>query len=259
MPSLASLTSLRRDLASLNDPPKAAFLQGFFKTAPGQYGHGDRFRGITVPVLRRLAKRYRHLAFDDAAALLESEWHEDRLVALFLLMNLYDKGAPPLRAKIHRHYLARVAERVNNWDLVDTSAAYLVGGHLANEAGKGGADTSLLNTLARDKNLWRRRVAIVATHHFIRAQRFGETLRIAEALLHDHEDLIHKATGWMLREMGKKDVAPLLAFLDRHAAVMPRTMLRYALEKLPERTRKEYMARKHATPEPRAHDAPPPR
>lgn len=237
MPSLADL---RRDLVALNDPPKAAFLQGFFKTAPGQYGHGDRFRGITVPVQRKLARQYRHLPFEDAAALLESEWHEDRLVALFLLMHLYDKGAPPLRAKIHKHYLARVAERVNNWDLVDTSAAYLVGSHLANHA----ADTSLLDKLARDKNLWRRRVAIVATHHFIRAQRFGETLRIAEALLHDREDLIHKATGWMLREMGKRDVAPLLLFLDRHAAVMPRTMLRYALEKFPEKTRKEYMRKK---------------
>jgi 3-methyladenine DNA glycosylase AlkD len=244
MTTQPSLAALRRALVSLNDPPKAAFLQGFFKTAPGQYAAGDRFRGITVPVQRKLAKEYRHLSFDDAAALLESEWHEDRLVALFLLMDQYDKGPPPLRAKIHKHYLARIATQVNNWDLVDTSAAYLVGGHLANHVIPEGGDTALLDKLVRDKNLWRRRVAIVATHHFIRKQRFGETLRIAEALLNDREDLIHKATGWMLREMGKKDVAPLRLFLDSHAAVMPRTMLRYALEKFPEKTRKEYMQKR---------------
>ncbi len=238
--SAPTLQTLRRELAALNDPAKASFLQGFFKTGPGQYGHGDRFRGITVPVLRKLAKAWRHLSFGDAAALLESEWHEDRLVALFLMMQAYEAGAPPLRAKIHTHYLARVATQVNNWDLVDTSAARLVGRHLAEYA----EDTSLLDALARDGNLWRRRVAIVATHHFIRMGVFGETLRIAEALRGDREDLIHKATGWMLREMGKKDVAPLVDFLDRYAASMPRTMLRYALERLPERSRKEYMQRK---------------
>jgi 3-methyladenine DNA glycosylase AlkD len=136
--------------------------------------------------------------------------------------------------------LNSIADRVNNWDLVDSSAPQLVGFHLA-EYGCG--DASLLDKLARDKNLWRRRVAIVSTLHFIRKQRFGETLRISEALLGDKEDLIHKATGWMLREMGKKNVAPLHAFLDRHAAMMPRTMLRYAIEKFPEKTRKEYLAR----------------
>ena len=246
MTSPPSLASLRRELVALNDPAKAAFLQGFFKTAPGQYGHGDRFRGITVPVLRKLAKTWRHLSLEDAAALLESEWHEDRLAALFLLMALYTKSAPPVRAKIHRHYVSRIATRVNNWDLVDASAATLVGAHLAEYA----ADTSLLDTLARSPNLWRRRVAIVATHYFIRRGSFGETLRIAAAVLGDREDLIHKATGWMLREMGKRDVAPLLAFLDRHAATMPRTMLRYALEKFPEKTRQEYMARKPKSPDP---------
>lgn len=235
-----SLASLRRDLTRLTNPAKAAFLQGFFKTGPGQYAEGDRFRGITVPEQRKLAKAYRDLTFDDASDLLESEWHEDRLVALFLLNEQYAKGTPARRFAIHRRYVSRIRERVNNWDLVDSSAPQLVGAHLA-EYGEG--DTSLLDTLARDKNLWRRRVAIVATHHFIRAQRFGETLRIAEALLQDREDLIHKATGWMLREMGKKDVAPLRAFLDKHAAAMPRTMLRYALEKFPEAVRKGYMAR----------------
>jgi 3-methyladenine DNA glycosylase AlkD len=237
MPTLASL---RKELTRLTNPPKAAFLQGFFKTGPGQYAEGDRFRGITVPELRKLAKTYRDLSLEDASTLLESEWHEDRLVALFLLIDQYAKGTPAMRFKIHRLYLARIATQVNNWDLVDSSAPQLVGFHLAEY---GGGDTSLLDKLARDKNLWRRRVAIVATHHFIRRGSFGDTLRIAEALLGDREDLIHKATGWMLREMGKKDVAPLRMFLDRHAAAMPRTMLRYAIERLQERERKAYMTR----------------
>lgn len=241
MSGLPSLAALRRDLTRLTNPAKAAFLQGFFKTGPGQYAAGDKFRGITVPEQRKLAKSYRHLSFDDAALLLESEWHEDRLMALYLLIDQYERGVPPVRAKIHKHYLARVATQVNNWDLVDTSAAYLVGGHLAQFAE---GDHSILDKLARDKNLWRRRVAIVATHFFIRKQRFDDTLRIAEALLGDREDLIHKATGWMLREMGKKDVAPLQAFLERHAATMPRTMLRYAIEKFPEKTRKTYLGMK---------------
>jgi 3-methyladenine DNA glycosylase AlkD len=237
---MTTLATLRKELNRLTNPPKAAFLQGFFKTGPGQYAEGDRFRGITVPEQRKLAKTYRHLSFDDAASLLESEWHEDRLVALFLLIDQYAKGTPAVRARIHKLYLSRIADSVNNWDLVDSSAATLVGGHLA-EYGSG--DTALLDKLARDKNLWRRRVGIVATHHFIRKGSFGETLRISEALLGDREDLIHKATGWMLREMGKKDVAPLQLFLERHAPTMPRTMLRYAIEKFPEKTRKAYLAK----------------
>ncbi len=239
---MSSLSSLRAELRRLTDREKAAFLQGFFKTGPGQYAEGDRFRGITVPVQRALAKRYRHLDFDDAAELLESEWHEDRLVALFLLMHRYEKGVPPERARIHRHYLARVATRVNNWDLVDSSAPTLVGAHLF-EAG----DASLLARLARDENLWRRRVGIVATLHFIRRGVFAPTLRVAELLLGDRHDLIHKATGWMLREMGKKDAAPLREFLDAHAAVMPRTMLRYAIERMPERERRKYLKAKELT------------
>ncbi len=234
---MTTLSSLRSELRRLTDPDKASFLQGFFKTGPGQYGEGDRFRGITVPVLRKLAREFRRLSFDDAAALLESEWHEDRLVALFLLIEQYARAAPPLRAKIHKHYLARVATQVNNWDLVDTSAPALAGAHLF-DAG----DASPLERLARDKNLWRRRVGIVATLHFIRQGVFTPTLRVAEILLGDREDLIHKATGWMLREMGKKDLAPLRGFLDAHAAAMPRTMLRYAIERMTEKERRRYMA-----------------
>ena len=138
--------------------------------------------------------------------------------------------------RIHKHYLTRVAERVNNWDLVDSSAAALVGAHLFE-----GGDVTLLEKLAREKNLWRRRVGIVATHYFIRKGVFTPTLNVATLLLHDKEDLIHKATGWMLREMGKKDLSPLREFLDAHAATMPRTMLRYAIERMTEKERKAYM------------------
>jgi 3-methyladenine DNA glycosylase AlkD len=238
---MTTLRDLQRDLTRLTDPRKGEFLQRFFKTGPGQYAEGDRFRGITVPELRKLTKAHRDVSFDDAAALLESPWHEDRLAALFLLIDRYAAGTPAARHRIHRLYLGSIADRVNNWDLVDSSAPQLVGFHLA-EYGDG--DSSLLDKLARDKNLWRRRVGIVSTLHFIRKRSFGDTLRIAEALLGDKEDLIHKATGWMLREMGKKDVAPLRAFLDRHAAAMPRTMLRYAIERLPEKERKAYMEKR---------------
>lgn len=235
----SSLKKIQAELARLSDPAKAAHSDRFFKTGPGQYGEGDRFRGITVPQLRALAKTHRGVSREDAMQLLASGWHEDRLTALYLLVELYAKGTPETRFKIHSGYLACIQERVNNWDLVDSSAPQLVGAHLETY---GGGDRSLLDTLARDSNLWRRRVAMVATLHFIRSGSYGETLRIAEALLGDGEDLIHKATGWMLREMGKRDVAPLRAFLDRYAAIMPRTMLRYALEKLPEAERRAYMA-----------------
>jgi 3-methyladenine DNA glycosylase AlkD len=235
---MAPLKTIHAELERLSDPARASSAQRFFKTGPREYAEGDRFRGINVPELRKLAKTHRDLPFGDIAELLESEWHEDRLTALLLLLGRYSAGTPAMRHKVHRLYLSRIAARVNNWDLVDSSAAPLVGAHLAEY---GGGDSSLLDRLARDRNLWRRRVGIVATHHFIRAGSYGETLRIAAALLGDREDLIHKATGWMLREMGKRDLAPLRAFLDRHAPAMPRTMLRYAIEKFPERARREYL------------------
>jgi 3-methyladenine DNA glycosylase AlkD len=244
-PLLPTLRDLRRELEKGNDPARAAFYKRFFKCGPGQYGEGDTFRGgFTVPQIRVLARAYRHLSFEDAAALLDSPWHEDRQLALIHLVSLYERGAPPLREKIHRLYLRHVGSGVNNWDLVDGSAPQLVGAHL--EAMRAGGDPAaplrMLEKMARDKNLWKRRVAVVATLHFIRRGSYGEVLRLSEILLNDREDLMHKATGWMLREMGKREVAPLVSFLDRYAAVMPRTMLRYALEKFPEDTRKKYRA-----------------
>jgi 3-methyladenine DNA glycosylase AlkD len=259
MPSPKSpptLAGLRKELQKGNDPARAAFLKRFFKCGPGEYGEGDAFRGgFTVPQVRALARAYRHLSVEDAAALLDSEWHEDRQLALFHLVHLFERGAPPQRARIHKLYLRQVGKGVNNWDLVDGSAPQIVGGYFApSRAGEAGGDGGLLDRWARDKNLWRRRVAMLATFHGIKRGRFGDALRIAETLLEDREDLIHKAAGWMLREVGKRDLAPLDAFLEKHAARMPRTMLRYAIEKYPEAARRKWMAMK--APAPRAEPAP---
>jgi 3-methyladenine DNA glycosylase AlkD len=237
---MKTLRDLRRELEAGNDLTRAAFFKRFFKCGPGEYGEGDAFRGgFTVPQVRALAREYRHLSFEDAAELLESPWHEDRQLALIHLVRLFEKGVPPLREKIYKAYLKQVGKGINNWDLVDGSAPQIVGGWLSQIPAPERA--AFLEKWARDKNLWRRRVAVLATFHGIRRGTYGDALRVAEILLGDREDLIHKASGWMLREAGKRDIAPLVAFLDKHAAVMPRTMLRYALEKFPAATRKKYM------------------
>jgi 3-methyladenine DNA glycosylase AlkD len=214
---------------------RGAHSQGFFKTGPGQYGEGDKFLGLTVPVMRTLVRKYR--ALDDASTLelLSSPWHEERLVALMLFVEGYDRGDDSRRARIHRTYLANT-RHINNWDLVDASAGDIVGGHLD------ARDITLLERLARSENLWERRIAIVSTFHFIKRNEFRPTLMIAALLLRDPHDLIHKAVGWMLREVGKRDRRTLDDFLKKHYQRMPRTMLRYAIERHPERIRKKYLA-----------------
>ena len=231
----ASLSKLRRDIRALGSPERAKHSLRFFRTGPGQYGEGDKFFGLSVPEMRAIAKQHRDLAHDEVLELLQSPWHEDRVVALLLLVDGYKRGDDAWRQKIHRAYLANT-RRINNWDLVDMSAGQVVGGHL------NATDISLLEKLARSKDLWERRIAIVATFHFIKQKQLAPTLRIAEMLLHDTHDLIHKAVGWMLREVGKKDRAVLDAFLAKHYRDMPRTMLRYAIERHPEATRKRYLA-----------------
>lgn len=221
-------------LRELADPEDARFLQGYFRTGPGQYGEGDRFLGIRVPAVRKLVREYRGLPLDAVAALLRSPWHEGRLLALLLMVDAYGRGAAGGREAIHRLYLDSTAY-VNNWDLVDTSAPGIVGAHL--RAG----DDGLLERLARSKSLWERRIAIIATQHLIRRGEFGATLRIAERLVDDGHDLIHKAVGWMLREVGNRDRAAEEAFLRRHHRTMPRTMLRYAIEKFPPELRQAYL------------------
>jgi 3-methyladenine DNA glycosylase AlkD len=230
-----ALTALRTELHELADPVRGVHSQRFFKTGPGQYGEGDKFLGLTVPMMRGLVRKYRQL--DDASALelLDSSWHEERLVALMLMVEAYGRGDDSRRARIHRAYLANTRQ-INNWDLVDASAGDIVGGHL--EA----ADIALLERLAGSENLWERRIAIVSTFHFIKRNEFRPTLKVAELLLRDPHDLIHKAAGWMLREVGKRDRKMLDGFLKKHYQQMPRAMLRYAIERHPERIRKQYLA-----------------
>jgi 3-methyladenine DNA glycosylase AlkD len=223
-------------LRALRDPEAAAFAARFFKTGPGQYGEGDVFLGLRVPVLRAFVKEHRGLGRADVLELLRSEIHEERLVALLILVGQASKGDLPTRKSIYDLYLAHT-RFVNNWDLVDASAPAIVGGYLADRSRKP------LDRLAGSVSLWERRISIVATGFFIRLGEFDDTLRIAERLLADREDLIHKASGWMLREVGKRDESALLAFLEEHAEVMPRTMLRYAIERMPEARRTDFLSR----------------
>jgi len=225
---------VHREMRALADPQRAAFVRRFFKTAPGEYGAGDRFLGLTVPQVRRVALKYQAMPLPAVRALLKSPWHEERLLALLILVRQYERGTSVQRDAIYRMYLANTA-RINNWDLVDCSASAIVGAHLSDRA------RSELRRLARSPLLWERRMAIIATHFFIKDGEVGETLRIADALLDDTHDLIHKAVGWMLREAGKRDRAALETFLRRHARRMPRTMLRYAIERFPAPLRRRYL------------------
>ena len=230
-----TLAALRADLMALADPDYATHSLRFFKTGPGQYGEGDKFLGLTVPEMRTIVRKYRGLDDEGALELLASPWHEERLVALLLLVQGYKRGDERRRQTIHRAYLANT-RWINNWDLVDLSAEHVVGPHI--DAG----EIALLERLARSKNLWERRIAIVATFHFIKRDEFRPTLKIATMLLQDSHDLIHKAVGWMLREVGKRDRSTLDGFLKKHYHTMPRTMLRYAIERHPETLRKRYLA-----------------
>jgi 3-methyladenine DNA glycosylase AlkD len=228
------ITAIQRELESLGDASRAEILQRFFKTGPGEYGAGDRFRGIRVPVLRGLARKYQDLALAEAGRLLQSPFHEDRLLALFILMRHYYRGGQAVRDKLHRLYLENT-RWVNNWDLVDASAPHLLGHYLEDRP------RDILPRLAGSGNLWERRLAIIATLHFIKQKDFDETLKIARVLLGDPEDLIHKAVGWMLREVQKRETTVAEAFLQTHYRQMPRTMLRYAIERLPQARRQAYL------------------
>ena len=222
-----ALERLERELAAAADPAKAAFLPGFFRAVPGGYGEGDRFLGVAVPAQRQAARRFaRELTLEETARLLDSPWHEHRLTALFILVRRFEAAKEEAaREEIVRLYLAHLGS-VNNWDLVDSSAPHLLGAWLF------GRDRGLLDELAASGDLWRQRVAVLATQHFIRRGEFADTLRLAGRLLAHPHDLIHKAVGWMLREVIERGPEAGLAFLRRHHAAMPRTMLRYAIEKL---------------------------
>jgi 3-methyladenine DNA glycosylase AlkD len=228
------LQNLHDDFEKLADAEQAVNLQRFFKTGKGQYGEGDIFLGLKVPVQRKLAKEYHDLSINDVTMLLQSKIHEHRLTALLILMLKYKTADDKTRKTIFTAYLKH-RKWINNWDLVDCSALYIVGAHLMER------DKRILYRLARSKNLWQRRIAVLATFYFIQYRRFDDALQIAEILLTDPEDLIHKAVGWMLREIGKRDLSTEERFLKRHCRDMPRTMLRYAIEKFPEQQRQRYL------------------
>jgi 3-methyladenine DNA glycosylase AlkD len=239
MPSTAA--SIRRQLREIADPSRVPILQRFFRTGKGEYAEGDRFIGVTVPQIRSICRACRGaaLSLSEIERLLRSRIHEDRMTALLLLVDAFTiaaKGDDRRQREIYEFYLANT-HLINNWDLVDSSAPQIVGGWLRNR------NKAPLTRLARSALLWERRIAIIATLDFIRQQQLDETFRISDLLIEDRHDLIHKATGWMLREAGKRDEAALRSYLDRRHTRMPRTMLRYAIERLPERDRRMYLSR----------------
>lgn len=225
---------VQKQLAQLGNPQTALFSQRFFKTSVGEYGEGDLFHGIRVPVLKNVAKNHRKLGLPETLKLLRSAYHEDRLVALLILIHHFVNESDAGRAEIFRFYLKNT-RFVNSWDLVDASAPQIVGAFLWDK------DRRVLSKLARSRSLWERRIAILATFYFIKRAEFNDTLEIASQLLSDREDLIHKAVGWMLREVGKRNMKVEEKFLRRHCHQMPRTMLRYAIEKFPEAKRLRYL------------------
>ena len=232
--SAMTIQDIQKRLKKLGNKKHAAISQRFFKTGPGEYGEGDVFIGIRVPVLRKLVKEYSELSVKDAAVLLRSQIHEERLFALLLLVRLFSKGDDVRRTIIYDMYLENTAF-VNNWDLVDSSAEHIVGAYLMDRS------KAVLYRLAESEDLWERRISIISTFHFIKRHEFSETLKVSKMLLFDRQDLIHKATGWMLREIGKRQLQTEESFLKVHYKKMPRTMLRYAIEKFPEQKRQRYL------------------
>lgn len=232
---IATSTHVLKGLKAFANPQKALVLQRFFKTAPGQYGAGDIFLGITVPVQRAVAKQYRDLPLSEVQKLLKSKTHEHRFTALEILVMQYDKGNELAKKKVFNFYVQNT-RYINNWDLVDTSVEYIIGPQLRDKP------KTLLYKWAKSKNLWERRMAIVATFDFIRHEQFSDTLAISKLLLTDTHDLIHKASGWMLREVGKRDKQVLIRFLNDNTPTMPRTMLRYAIERLSPKERAHYLS-----------------
>jgi 3-methyladenine DNA glycosylase AlkD len=229
-----TLQNIRQKLQTLGNKEDAAFHQRFFKTGPGEYGEGDVFLGVRVPELRKLVKQYPDAGLEEARQLLISPIHEERLLALLILVRDFSKENDGAKKRIYEFYLAKT-RYINNWDLVDSSAEHIVGAFLMDK------DKAPLYQLARSDSLWERRIAIMATFHFIKHMAFSETLKTSKILLQDDHDLIHKAVGWMLREIGKRDIQTEEKFLKGSYGRMPRTMLRYAIEKFPEPKRQRYL------------------
>jgi len=225
---------IRRKLRRLGNKQRAKVSRRFFKTGPGEYGEGDVFLGIKVPELRKLAKEYQDLTTKEIKQLLKSPTHEERLLALLILVRTYSKGNETTKKGIYELYLKNT-KFINNWDLVDGSAEYIVGDFLMDKSKKP------LYSLAKSSDLWERRISIMSTFHFIKRHEFSQTLKISKILLSDEEHLIHKAVGWMLREVGKRHLPTEEKCLREHYKKMPRTMLRYAIERFPESKRQRYL------------------
>jgi 3-methyladenine DNA glycosylase AlkD len=229
-----SLKKIKAELQQLGNPAQARVLQRFFKTGKGEYGEGDVFRGIKIPVLRKLAKKYQDMTCAEVGKLLTSKFHEDRMLALLLLLDKYSKANIAGKKQLYTMYLCNT-RFINNWDLVDVTAHHIVGHYLMDK------NREPLYRLAQSKILWERRIAIIATFHYIRQNKFDDTLEIAGMLIDDPHDLMHKAVGWMLREVGKRDLQAEEQFLKTYYRQMPRTMLRYAIERFPEAKRRAYL------------------
>lgn len=229
------MSKILKELKKYSSPKKVAILQRFFKTKKGEYGAGDKFIGVVVPDIRKVVKIYQDLELAEVVLSLHSPIHEERVCATLILVAQYKQADAKQQKKIFQLYLKNY-KFINNWDLVDLSAPNIVGAYLRDKP------KDILYKLAKSKNLWQKRIAIIATFDFIYHNRAEETIKIAKILLHDKHDLIHKAVGWMLREVGKRvDEKVLLKFLDEHYKIMPRTMLRYAIERLPEPKRLAYL------------------
>ena len=230
-----SVSKIKNELKQLGSPAQARVLRRFFKTGPCEYGEGDLFRGIKIPVLRKLVKAYQGIPLAAVQELLTSAFHEDRMLALLVLVAQYAKADAAAKKHLYTMYL-RNTRFINNWDLVDATAPHIAGHYLMDKSRKP------LYRLARSEMLWERRIAIIATFYYIRQNEFDDTLKIAGMLIEDPHDLIHKAAGWMLREVGKRDLQAEEQFLKIHYNQMPRTMLRYAIERFPEAKRRKYLA-----------------
>jgi 3-methyladenine DNA glycosylase AlkD len=230
----ASAKEIRKNLRELSDSAIAEQAQRFFKTGKGEYGEGDKFLGIRVPIIRKLVGKYLGVSIDEVLLLLRSSFHEERLFALLMLVQMFSRGSDKEKKEIYELYLSNT-KYINNWDLVDSSASYIVGEYLEDR------DKQPIYDMARSEDLWERRISIISTFHMIKCNDLNDALEISEILKNDREDLIHKAVGWMLREIGKRNLSVEKAFLKKHYKEMPRTMLRYAIEKFPEKERKMYL------------------
>ena len=234
---MSTAAKVKSALREKINPEKAAFYPRFFKTGPGEYGEGDKFLGVVVPDQRKIARQFRELPQTQIKKLLDDAFHECRLTGIYILVTQFEKNKNETgRKQIVDFYLANL-DRVNNWDIVDASAHKILGAWLFDKK-----DRRVLKKLADSTDLWRQRVAMIATYWFIKRDDFDDALSLAEFYLDHEHDLMHKAVGWMLREIGKQKKSVLVAFLDQYAANMPRTMLRYSIEKLPEKTRKAYLS-----------------